>query len=89
MNYYIMENVMRMHGINPLLEILGEPQSHVQICKTCGVCKPVGEFNPESASKRSNPYQRRLQCIDCWAELKGKMKRPGKVGATLFYYEAI
>ena len=80
---------MRKNGINPLLEILGEPQSHVQICKTCSVCKPVDQFYFESASKRSKPYQRRLQCIDCWTELKGKMKKPTQVGATLYYYEVI
>lgn len=80
---------MRLNGVNPILEILGEPQQHVQICKTCGECKPVDQFYKESSSKRSKFYQRRLQCISCWHYLKGKMKKPSTTGATLFYYEAI
>lgn len=80
---------MRKLGTNPILEILGERQKDVQICKTCNECKPVDQFYPESSSKRSKVYQRRLQCIDCWSVLKGKTKRPAKFGATLFYYEAI
>lgn len=80
---------MRKNGINVLLELLNEPQQHVQICKTCNECKPVDRFYKESSSKRSKSYQRRLQCIECWTDLKGKMKKPSKSGATLFYYEVI
>lgn len=80
---------MRIHGVNPLLELLNETQEHVQICCTCGVCKPVSEFYPESKSKRKHVYQRRLQCVDCWAILKGKKKISTLSGAKLFYYEAI
>ena len=80
---------MRQHGVNVLLEIVGEPQEDVLICKTCNETKPVSCFYVESSSKRTKSYQRRRQCIDCWAELKGKMRKSKPFGATLFYYEAI
>lgn len=80
---------MKIFGLNPLLEILDEPQSDVQICCTCGKCKSVDQFYIESFSKRKYVYQRRKQCVDCWSELKGKKRRPSTGGSKLFYYEAI
>lgn len=77
------------NGLNVLLELLGEEQEHVLICKTCDEIKPVSNFYYESSSKRTTVYQRRKQCIDCWSKLKGKMKKTSPSGAKLFYCEDI
>jgi len=75
--------------LNVLLEPMDEEQEHVQICKTCNVIKPVSSFYLESSSKRNSEFQRRKQCIDCWAELKGKMRKSSPSSVKLFYCEAI
>lgn len=80
---------MIKNALNVLLEPKDENQENALACKTCNQVKPESSFYIESSSKRTKEYQRRKQCIDCWADLKGKITKSYPSNSVLFYCEAI
>jgi|LakMenEpi03Aug12_release.lakeMendotaPanAssembly.Ray.scaffolds.fasta_scaffold263707_2 hypothetical protein len=80
---------MIQNALNVLLELKDEDLEDVLACNTCNQIKTVSNFYIESSSKRTRVYQRRKQCIDCWAELKGKTIKSYPSNSVLFYCEAI